>query len=411
MALADARASPNGFKEPGCEMKVLHVIPSVSDRTGGPGQAIFPMCSALSAEGVEVLLASTDADLPPQNRPGGPKRGAITRHKNIPAIFFPTQLRTAFQYSRQFAIWLDEHVSDFDVVHIHAIFNHSCIAAARSCFRKGIPYLVRPLGSLDPWSMKQKSLRKTIFWSVAGKTMLTRAAAIHYTAKGEQQAVETSLGLNHGVVVPLGVEKPTTPGTDAVVKLAARFPSLLDHPYVLVLSRIHPKKGLDVLIKAFASVLARPEFHNWRLVIAGEGEADYLASLKRIVDERKATEFVVFSGWLQGENKEVALSNASLLALPSYQENFGLCVMEALAYGVPVLISPHVNLAPDIETAKAGWIAPVEIDALKNALADALGDQAERTKRGLAGAELSDGFTWPAVAAKLVEVYSQILSA
>jgi len=177
-----------------------------------------------------------------------------------------------------------------------------------------------------------------------------------------------------------------------------------------VLSRIHPKKGLDVLIEAFASLLQRAEFQNWRLVIAGEGEADYLASLKRIVDERNATEFVVFPGWLQGEHKEVALTNASLLALPSYQENFGLCVMEALASGVPVLISPHVNLAPDIHAAKAGWIVPVEIAALKTALADALGDQAERTKRGLAGAEFSNEFTWPAVAAKLVEVYSQILS-
>src|SRR6185437_9432193 len=225
-------------------MKVLHVIPSVSERSGGPGQAIIPMCRSLNAAGLEVLLASTDADLPVQNRPGGPKRGAITRYKNLQAIFFPTQLGASFKYSRPFALWLDRHVPDFDLVHIHAIFNHSSLAAARACRGKRIPYIVRPLGTLDPWSMKQKSLRKKLFWKAGVNTMLTSAAAIHYTTKGEQQAVESSLGLNHGVVVPLGVDKPVTPTTDATVKLAALFPVLLDHPYVLVLSRLHPKKGL-----------------------------------------------------------------------------------------------------------------------------------------------------------------------
>ena len=340
-------------------MKVLHVIPSVSERSGGPGQAIVPMCSALSAQGVEVLLASTDADLPAPNMPGGPKRGAVTRYKNLPAIFFSIQLGASFKYSRPFATWLDEHVSDYDLVHIHAIFNHCSIAAARACSKKGVPYIVRPLGTLDPWSMNQKSFRKKVFWNAGVKTMLTRAAAMHYTTKGEQQAVERSLGLNHGVVVPLGVNAPTTPDTEAVEKLAARFPALLDHPYVLVLSRLHPKKSLEVLVEAFVSLTGRAEFRNWRLVLAGEGPVDYVTSLKRLVADQNATELVIFPGWLEGEHKETALRNASLLALPSHQENFGLCVMESLACGVPVLISPHVNLAPEVTAAGAGWVVPV----------------------------------------------------
>jgi glycosyltransferase involved in cell wall biosynthesis len=391
-------------------MKVLHVIPSVSERSGGPGQAIIPMCASLAAKGIEVLLASTDHDLPAQNRPGGPKRGAITRYKNLPAIFFPIQLGASFKYSRPFAQWLDEHVSDYDLVHIHAIFNHSCIAAARACSRNNIPYIVRPLGTLDPWSMKQKSLRKKVFWNAGVKTMLTGAAAIHYTTPGEQQAVESSLGLNHGVVVPLGVEAPTTPGPDAVVKLAARFPALLDHPYVLVLSRLHPKKALEVLVEAFVSLVKRPEFRNWRLVLAGEGPADYVASLKRIVAEHNASELVIFPGWLEGEHKEAALGNASLLALPSYHENFGLCVMEALAAGVPVLISPYVNLADEVQDAQAGWIAGVNKTDIEAKLREALGSQAERSSRGQAGKELSHKFLWESVALQLKQVYSAVMS-
>lgn len=390
-------------------MKVLHVIPSVSERSGGPGQAIIPMCGSLAAKGIDVLLASTDEDLPAQNRPGGPKRGAITRYKNLPAIFFPIQLGRSFKYSHPFALWLGEHVSDYDLVHIHAIFNHSSIAAAHACCAKAIPYIVRPLGTLDPWSMKQKSLRKKVFWNAGVRKMLRGAAAIHYTTQGEQEAVESSLGLNHGVVIPLGVETPGTLGPEAVMKLAARFPALLDHPYVLVLSRLHPKKALEVLVEAFVSLVRRPEFRTWRLVLAGEGPTDYVASLKRLVEKHDATGFVVFPGWLDGEYKEAALRNASLLALPSYQENFGLCVMESLACGVPVLISPHVNLAPEILATQAGWIAAVDKDSLEAALSEALSSDVELQRRGQAGLALANGFAWPVIATRLTDLYASVL--
>jgi len=202
---------------------------------------------------------------------------------------------------------------------------------------------------------------------------------------------------------------PTTPAPDAVVKLAARFPALLDHPYVLVLSRLHPKKALEVLVEAFVSLIKHPEFRNRRLVLAGEGPADYVASLKHFVEDHDATEFVIFPGWLEGEYKEAALRNASLLALPSYHENFGLCVMESLACGVPVLISPQVNLAPEILKAQAGWIAAVDKNALEAALSQALGSDAELRRRGEAGLRLATSFDWPVIATRLTELYASVL--
>jgi glycosyltransferase involved in cell wall biosynthesis len=247
--------------------------------------------------------------------------------------------------------------------------------------------------------------------------MLTSAAAIHYTTIGEQQAVENSLGLNHGVVVPLGVDVDVEPDPTVLqpcgpigAELYERFPELRERrPYVLVLSRLHPKKALEVLLEAFLSLIKRPEFRQWRLVLAGEGPDAYVASLKRLVAENEATDSVAFPGWLDGEQKESALRGAGLLALPSHHENFGLCVMESMACGIPVLVSPQVNLAPEIEAARAGWIAEVEKDSLESALAEALSSDEERNRRGAAGLALANNFAWPVVAAKLAELYAAIV--
>jgi glycosyltransferase involved in cell wall biosynthesis len=391
-------------------LKVLHVIPSVSERSGGPGQAIVPMCVALRAQGIDVVLASTDYDLPGENRPGGPKRRIVTRYKTLPTIFFPKQFGNGFKYSRPFAQWLDKHVTDYDLIHIHAVFNHSSVAAARAARKRNVPFIVRPLGTLDPWSMQQKSLKKKIVWKTAVNSMLNEAAAIHYTTRGEQQAVESSLGLNHGVVVPLGVDQPeSTRGQEAVEMLATRFPTLLDHPYILVLSRLHPKKALEVLLEAFVPLIRQTEFRNWRLVLAGEGPADYVSKLKQIVADQRAGDFVIFPGWLDAEHKDAALRSAALLALTSHHENFGLCVMEALAAGVPVLISPHVNLADEVKMAGAGWICEVTQADVQAKLKEALSSDSERSARGCAGQKLSQSFSWQEVARQLRTLYENIL--
>lgn len=370
-------------------MRVLHVIPSVSERSGGPATAIVPMCRALLARGVEVLLVTTNDGSP--KRDAGPRVATL---QDVPAILFPSQFGESFKYSRPLAIWLDTNARQYDVAHIHAVFNHASVAAARACRKASVPYVIRPLGTLDPWSMKQKALRKRIFWSLEGKSMLSGAKAVHYTSQTEQSGTEALLGVNHGKVIPLGID-PAKPRT---IRSSER--------YVLVLSRLHPKKGLEVLIDAFISLVQDNRCAGWQLVIAGDGPPDYVSSLKRRA--APAQDRIVFPGWLDGEQKESMLSGASLLALPSYQENFGVCVMEALARAVPVLVSPHVNLADEIREANAGWIAPVEKLALADALAIALNDEAELAKRGRAGKLLSEKYTWERVATDLERLYTEI---
>jgi glycosyltransferase involved in cell wall biosynthesis len=388
-------------------MRVLHVIPAVAPRYGGPSRAILEMCHALQARGIEPLIATTDAD--------GTGRLPVElekslAYKGVPAVFFSRQWSEAFKYSHPLARWMDEKVMEFDVVHIHAVFSHACLAAAKACRGHNVPYLVRPLGTLDPWSLRQKHLRKRLLWHVGARSMLQQATAIHYTTSEEQRLVETSLGLGRGIVIPLGVEEALLEVSSGAASFRCRYPSLEQEPYVLVLCRLHPKKGLELFLEVFLEVTHEEEFRQWRLVIAGEGEIGYVASLKRLVREQGGQDRVLFSGWLDGAEKAAALREAALMVLPSHQENFGLSVVEAMACGVPVLLSTQVNLAAEVETAGAGWTVPLERTALLEALAKALREDSERVRRGKAGHELvCHRFLWSAVAVELAALYDAIV--
>jgi glycosyltransferase involved in cell wall biosynthesis len=387
-------------------MKVLHVIPSMSSRSGGPGHAIIGMIGALQKRGLDILVASTDADIEKELKV---ELGQPATYKGVPAIFFAHQWSEAFKYSRPMSRWLKENVKAYDVVHIHGVFSHPCLMAARACRRDGVPYIVRPLGMLDPWSMGQKPFRKRLFWHLAVKQMLRGAAAIHYTAKPEMESAESSLKLERGVVIPLGVEMEPLPEAGPAQAFREQHPSLRSNPYVLLLSRLHPKKGVDLLLKAFLDLTREGRFGEWKLVLAGEGPESYVESLRRTVRLDGGPDRVLFPGWLEGVKKSSALQNASLLALPSHHENFGLCVMEALAYGVPVLISSYVNLAPEIEAAGVGWIVPLESVALQEQLADALGHEDERARRGRAGQEFARRYTWREIAIDLERLYGSLV--
>jgi glycosyltransferase involved in cell wall biosynthesis len=227
--------------------------------------------------------------------------------------------------------------------------------------------------------------------------MLQRAVFVHYTSDAEKLSTEGRMGLNQGKVIALGIETST-----ATNNLADHFPELAHDPYVLVLSRLHPKKGLDVLIDAFQSL----ETQHWRLVIAGDGPSEYVSRLKSKVKGDR----ILFTGWLEGERKEAVLGGASLLVLPSHQENFGLCVMEALAHSVPVLVSPNVNLATEIAAHNAGWIATIDKDALAAKLAEAMRDKEELSRRGRAGRQLSQKYSWENAARDLVTFYREVLT-
>lgn len=375
---------------------MLHVIPSLSPRDGGPSEAVLRMTSELQRGGVDVLVAATDADgagrLPV-------RLGSVERRDGIPAIFFPRRFPGSFKYSGGLRRWLSEHVADFDAVHVHAVFSHSSLAAGRACRRRGVPYLVRPLGSLEAWSLRQKPVRKRFALALGVRRLLAGAAAVHYTTGRERRESERALRLSNGIVVPLGIERAEARADGA--REGA--------PYVLFLSRLHPKKGVEILIDAFETISAETRFRDWTLVIAGDGDPRYAASLRRRAAATSGRDRVHFAGWLSGEEKWRVVAQADLMVLPSAEENFGLAVLEAMGAGVPVAVSDGVDLAEEVRSAEAGWVFERSAPSLVWTLRQALSRPAERRRRGLRGRGLVErSYLWPEIANRLVETYRSI---
>ncbi|MEW6367903.1 MAG: glycosyltransferase [Acidobacteriota bacterium] len=379
-------------------MKVLHVIPALAPRYGGPSMAAMEMVAALRELDVDAMIATTDAD--------GRSRLSVpiaveTVYRGVPAIFFRRNWNEPFGYSSGLAAWLTREVQRFDIVHVHAIFSHPCIAAARACRNASIPFIVRPLGALDPWSLRRRKLAKKVLWAFGVFAMLRDAAVIHYTTEAEKRLAEERLKLRNGIVIPIGIrleeyQTRREPGEEQKWK-----------PYVLVLSRLHPKKGLDVLIPAFLRATCDPSFNHWKLVLAGDGCAGHVEQLRRLAG---GSGRVLFPGWLMDDQKIAAIQNAECLALPSRQENFGLCVLEAMACSVPVLVTPEVNLSQMVSEFLLGWACKLDEGGLEYELKHIMSSN-DRQLRGSRGKRLAEGYSRSVCTSRLVSTYHGILPA
>ncbi len=377
--------------------KVLHVIPALAPRYGGPSTAVVGMCRVLIAGGVPTLIASTDAD--------GRGRltvstGQIESYSGVPAIFFPRVASESFKWSAPLEAWLRTRVSDFDIVHVHAVFSHSSLAAGRACRAAKVPYIVRPLGTLDPWSLNHHRLRKQLLFHLGVRSLLTGAAAMHYTSDDERRLAESVLPwLPKGAIVPLGIDDELF--LRAGVSVGRRDRS------VLLLSRLDAKKGVDLLIRAFHDAAGHDS--AWTLEIAGDGDPTYVADLRKLANAGPAKSRITFHGWVQGEQRVALFRRASLFALPSHQENFGIAVAEAMANGMPVMVSPAVNLANDIQTGGAGWVVPREMPAWRDALQSAMRHPDDLTQRGEHARAVAERFRWSTVGTRLTALYQQVL--
>ena len=377
---------------------VLHVIPSVAARYGGPSAAVVGMCRALVLVGVRAAIATTDAD--------GPGRLPVdletwTAHEGVESIFFRRRLSEAFKWSPGLSTWLRSHVSDFDAVHVHAVFSHSSIAAGQACRRAGVPYVVRPLGTLDPWSVRRKRWQKRALLALGATDLLAGAAAIQYTTAEEQRLAESRFpSLPHGVVVPVGID-------DSCFDVAASTTGSRE-PYVLALSRLDAKKRIEWVIQSWHRLADVAGIGSWRLVIAGDGDPACVARLRSLAARGPSADRITFAGWVSGDRKRALLRGAALFVLPSHQENLGLGLVEAMASGVPALVTGGVNLGREIEIVQAGWRVPDDPDAFTDALRAAMSSDEERAGRGRKARAFAERFRWPAITAQLVDLYDRV---
>lgn len=383
-------------------MRVVHVISSIDPRKGGPVLALEGLALAQRQLGLDVSVVSTySADNPADAAASFSERGiAVT-------LIGPTWGKLGFSEGMNHA--LHEALGKADVVHIHAVWEEVQHSAARHALSLCKPYIFRPCGMLDPWSLAQHRWVKRVAWMVRVRFDVTRSTALHATSEMEADNLR-HLRLGVPVIVePNGVRLSEFEELPAAGWLGRRVPALAGRRVVLFLGRIHYKKGLDLLIPAFAE--ATRGLDDVHLAIAGPDNDDYLSQVRRWVSEHSLDARVHVLGMLRGLDRVAALRDAALFVLPSRQENFGVTVVEAMAAGTPVIVSNEVALHPEVRAADAGEVVPLQVGRLGEAMRRWLADPARCAAAGARGrAAAMRRFTWPRIADRWLAHYERFLA-
>jgi len=377
--------------------KILHVIPSVGPQRGGPSVFMRTLARGLSQAGMEVHVATTDDN----GRDRLPVPHGVPQHEDGATFwYFPRQTRF-YTFSWPLTRWLAKHVREFDLVHIHSLFSYAAFPAALAAHRAGVPYIVRPLGTLNRWGIEnRRPWLKKLSFRVLESRILAGAAGIHYTS--EQELVEAGdLGVSgKALMIPNAVDLP-----DDAVRASRKFSE--GRQVILFLSRFDRKKGIDLLFEAFARV--RERCPNALLVLAGSGDQDCVARLRQDAARLDIARDVIWAGFLTGEDKWAALRTADVFVLPSYSENFGIAVLEALACGCPVVLSDQVGIHREIAHAGAGIVTPCRVDELVAALLEVLSDANLRSRMCENGVRLArQRFSLEAVSRQMAAAYASV---
>jgi glycosyltransferase involved in cell wall biosynthesis len=386
-------------------VRILHVVPGISPKYGGPAN-VPGLLRGLIRYGVDATLMTTDND--PDGRLEVPLNVPVVRD-GVPHIFhhvWPVGLRYGFAPS--LVTTFRKAVPGYDLVHVHWLYNFACIAAARAAVAAGVPFVVQPRASLDPHMRKKNSLVKQGYLATVGRPLLTRAAAVVFTAEDER-ALASYGPRRTEWVVPNGLDLATYERLPPRGTFRSAFPSVKG-PFLLFMGRLSRQKGLDLLLPAFRRVSAtRPDL---RLVLAGPGHEGYEAHVHTLARELGIADRVVFPGLISGDLKLAALVDADLFVLPSYAENFGGVIIEALACGLPVVISDQVNIHRELSDAGVATVVTASIDAVADGIASALADTEARGRIATLGPSLvRSRYSWDAVIPALIARYVEVIEA
>jgi glycosyltransferase involved in cell wall biosynthesis len=335
-------------------MRILHTTHSANPKSGGPIEGIKQLAVANGALGHEIELVTLDAPTAPWL-----KEMPIATHALGPGML-------KYGFSPRFEPWLRAHRHRFDIVIVNGIWQYSSFGTWRA-LRRSTPYCVFTHGMLDPWFQRHyplKHIKKLCYWAVAERLVLRDAAAVLFTSEEERRCARISFPHYqcHERVVGYGTKGPVGDAVRQRQRFIEVHPHLEGQRLLLFLGRIHEKKGCDLLLTAFGALLRQNQsgeplsLEGVHLVMAGPNEHPYARHLAAHCEQLGIADQVTWTGMLAGEQKWGAMHAADAFILPSHQENFGIAVAEALACGVPVLISNKVNIWREIESARAGLI-------------------------------------------------------
>lgn len=366
-------------------MKIIHTLPAISEEASGPSYSVPRLCESLIDQGLDVNLAVLD---------WAPISSPPLFLKTFTLGFGPRRLGRSPAMKR----WLFEETrsNNIDLIHNHSLWMMPNVYPGLVARTYNVPYMVSPRDTLSAWSMRSGSKVKPLFWSLVQRPALAETSCFHATAKSEYEDIRR-MGFRQPVaIVPNGIDIPELPPKNSSGSRTLLF-----------ISRIHPQKGLDILLSAWREVQDR--FPEWQLRIVGPDNFGYLNKMQGFAGKIKLKR-IEFCGALYGKKKLQAYRDAELFVLPTYSENFGMVVAEALAAGTPVIVSKG---APWVELEKhaAGRWIEIGLDSLIVALEEMLSRSPEELiamgQRGRVW--MGKDYSWQVVAKMLVDTYRWIL--
>lgn len=379
-------------------MRILHVLPSVDPRTGGPVEGVRQMGAVLRAQGHEVEVLTLDA----------PGQAHLAQFPLPVHALGPSTLGN-YRYCKALVPWLRAHAAQYNAVIVDGLWQYHGFGVWRALRRAKVPYFVFTHGMNDPWFKRQyplKHLKKWLYWPWAEYRVLRDAAAVIFTCEEERLQSREPFWLYrcHEEVSAFGTALPPQDAEAARVRFFKDHPELAGKHLLLFLGRIHEKKGCDLLVQAFCALADQAP--DVQLVMVGPDDAGLMPNLLQVAKSAGLADRVSWLGMLQGPQKWAAFHACDAFVLPSHQENFGIAVAEAMGCGKPVLISNKVNIWREIEQGGGGLVEDDTLAGTTRLLKRWLGlGAAERAHMGQrARATFQQRFTVEAMAESVLSI-------
>jgi glycosyltransferase involved in cell wall biosynthesis len=384
-------------------MKVINIIENLDDTYGGPAKSVPYMCKYLGDIGVNTQIVSIKCV--------DNEKNTLVKKHNLTWSSFNYKGVRKFRYSSEMKIFLESlFIKNNDIIlHTQNLWNYISYVSFRIHNKYDAPLVVSIRGSLYKWSLKQSKLKKRIAWMLFQKKVLQNCSCIHVTEKKELEAVRSLKIKTPIAIIPNGINLEEFNTSRTQQKAKCNLGLKYNKKYILFISRLHPKKGIEFLVNSWVSL--NDQYNEWDLLIVGpEEDKSYVNSLKSNINKNELTDRVVFTGMLEGQQRLDAFAASSLFVLPSHTENFGVAIAEAMAAKLPV-ITTHGTPWEEIDTYGAGWWVELCQENINQALGEALSCSGEDLKqKGLNGYQLIKKYEWKYQAKKMEELYIYLLN-